>query len=67
VSASLPASSRFSISSEIRRRSSPPVRSLVSITTSARSRSGASIARSARIPSTILPSGASGWRRRVSL
>ena len=35
----------------------PLVRSLVSITTSARSRSGASSSRSARIPSTILPFG----------
>ena len=39
----------------------------MSTTTSARSRSGPSTSRSARIPSSMRPSGASGWRRRVSL
>ena len=51
----------------MRRRSIAPVSPVVSITTSARSRSEPSTSRSARIPSTIRPSGASGWRRRVSL
>ena len=39
----------------------------MSMTTSARSRSGPRTSRSARIPSRTRPSGASGWRRRVSL
>ena len=41
--------------------------SVVSMTTSERCLMGSSMARSASIPCAIDDSGASGWRRRVSL